>query len=418
VAAAGLAGVLLFLVYGEDVQLERSMCRYLFCSEETLIESGYQAMYRSGQENAKQALEAFREALRRDPASPDRWGDLAGALAQYGQTEQARYCHDRALQLAPNSPQVWLRAANFNFSTGDNRKAVSRYAMVLKLTPVYEPVIFSYYDLMGLPTGEILERGIPADHDVAQSYFRHLLGAGSEQDMDEAWRWVTSQAFADDTLASQYVDMLLGKKRYEEAAARWTQYLGDRAAGYRQSTYLYNSGFEEEPNGSVLDWRLSPTDAVTLELDGSAAHSGSRSLRVEFQGKENLSYGGLSQTTVIRDGTYRFRAYARTEGLSTDRGVMLRVFDVESPGRLDVRTEELTGTNGWKLLEKTFTAGQGTKLIAVQLVREPTLKFDNKFRGTLWLDDVTLERVDGRAGGTAADRVDPKSTEEPRGGRK
>lgn len=392
VAAVSLAGVLLFL--GQ--------------SEAGLIESGYQAMYRSGPQNARQAQDAFREALRRDAASPDRWCDLGGALAQYAQTEQARYCYDRALHLAPNSPQVWLKAANFNFATGDNQKAVSRYARVLQLTPVYEPVVFSYYDLMELPTGEILEKGIPAKREVAQSYFRHLLGAGREREVEEAWRWVTSRSFADDRLAGQYVDTLLGSKRYEDAAAGWKQYLGERAAGYLQSAYLYNGGFEEEPTGSVFDWRLSPAGGVTLEMDGSVVRSGRRSLRVEFGGKENVSQGGVTQRAVVREGAYRLRAYTRTEGLSTDRGLVLRVFDVESPGRLDVRTEELTGTNEWRLLEETFRAGRGTQLIEVQLSREPSLKFDNKIRGTLWLDGVTIERVEGRSGDAAADRSVPR----------
>jgi hypothetical protein len=408
VAAASLAGVLLFMVQTGQAQVEQSMCRYLVCAEETLIESGYQAMYRSGPQNARQALEAFREAVRRDAASPDRWCDLAGALTQYGQTEQAGYCYDRAMQLAPNSPQVWLRAANFSFAAGDNQKAVSRYARVLKLTPVYEPVVFSYYGLMGLPLSEILQHGIPAEREVAQAYFRHLLEVASEQEVGEAWRWVTSRSFADDKLAGQYVDTLLGRNRYEDAAAGWKQYLSGRAVGYRQSSYLYNGDFEEEPTGSVFDWRMSPADGVTLELDRSVSRSGRRSLRVELAGKVNLSYGGVAQRTVVRAGTYRFRAYAKTEGLSTDRGLAVRVFDVESPGRLDVRTEELTGTNEWRLLEQTFTAGQGTRLIEVQLSREPSLKFDNKIRGTLWLDGVRLERVEGRNGDAGADKVFPQ----------
>ena len=397
VAAASLAGVLLFLVLAGDAQVEQSLCRYVVCAEATLTESGYQAMYRSGPENARQALEAFREALRRDAASPDRWCDLAGALAQYDQNEQARYCYDRALQLAPSSPQIWLRAANFSFFEGDNNKAVSQYARVLKLTPVYEPLVFSYYGLMGLPLSEILAHGIPADREVAQSYFRHLLETGSEGEVEEGWRWVTAQSFADDASAGQYVETLLGRKKYEDAAARWKQYLGERATGYLQSNYVYNGDFEAEPTGSVFDWRLNPADGVKLELDGTVAHSGRRSLRVELGGKQNLSYGGVAQRTVIGEGTYRFSAYAKTDGLSTDRGLAVRVVDVELPGRLDVRTEELTGTSDWRLLEKTFAAGQGTKLIEIQLFREPSLKFDNKIQGTLWLDSVRLERVGARA---------------------
>lgn len=80
----------------------------------------------------------------------------------------------------------------------------------------------------------------------------------------------------------------------------------------------------------------------------------------------------------------------------------MRVFDVESPGRLDARAEEVTGSNEWRLLEKTFVVGRGTRLVEVQLSREPSLKFDNKIRGRLWLDSVTLERVEGRNGNPAA----------------
>ncbi len=116
----------------------------------------------------------------------------------------------------------------------------------------------------------------------------------------------------------------------------------------------------------------------------------------------------VAQRTVIREGTYRLRAYAKTEGLSTDRGLSVRVFDVESPGRLDARTEELTGTQEWRLLEKTFRAGRGTRLIEVQLSREPSLKFDDKIRGTLWMDGVTLERLQGRNGDAAADETVPR----------
>lgn len=187
VAAVSLAGILLNLGYAED----------------QLTETGYQAMYSSGAASATRALDAFREALRRDPASPDRWCDLAGALAQYGQNQQARYCYGRALALAPNSPQTWLRAANFSFGAGDNQTALVQYARVLKLTPVYEPVVFSYFGLMGLPLSEILERGIPAEPEVAQAYFRHLLGSASEKEVEEAWRWAAAKSFTDDKLAAE-----------------------------------------------------------------------------------------------------------------------------------------------------------------------------------------------------------------------
>ena len=77
VAGYGLAGVLLHLVYADDPAAEQAACRYLVCTEDRLVEAAFQQMYRSGPENAAGALEGFREALRRDPASPDRWSELA-----------------------------------------------------------------------------------------------------------------------------------------------------------------------------------------------------------------------------------------------------------------------------------------------------------------------------------------------------
>jgi hypothetical protein len=129
---------------------------------------------------------------------------------------------------------------------------------------------------------------------------------------------------------------------------------------------------------------------------------------VELTGKENLSYAGVAQRTVVPEGTYRLRAYAKTDGLSTDRGLVVRIVDAEAPGQLDVHTEELTGTHDWRLLEKTFTVGRGPRLIEIQVSREPSLKFDNKIQGTLWLDGVTLERVEGRNGNVSTDRAIPR----------
>jgi len=159
---------------------------------------------------------------------------------------------------------------------------------------VYEPVVFSYYGLMEMPVTEILERGIPPDRNVAQAYLRHLLGAGTEQEVGQTWGWMTAKSFVDDVLAGQYVERLLAWGRYDDAAAAWRQYLGARADGYMQSSYLYNGGFEEQPTGSVFDWRLSPAEGIKLELDVNVRHSGRQSLRVEFGGKEDLAHGHVA----------------------------------------------------------------------------------------------------------------------------
>jgi hypothetical protein len=83
----------------------------------------------------------------------------------------------------------------------------------------------------------------------------------------------------------------------------------------------------------------------------------------------------------------------RTRELTTDEGLRFHVFDPESGTRLDVYTAQLTGTNDWTPLEKTFTVPPGTNLIAVQVSRIPSEKFDNKIDGEAWVDTVSLTRI-------------------------
>ena len=84
---------------------------------------------------------------------------------------------------------------------------------------------------------------------------------------------------------------------------------------------------------------------------------------------------------------------AKASGITSDRGVALRVFDPDSPSRLDARTAALTGSGDWVPLQAEFEVRPETGLVQLQLCREPSWKFDNKLAGTIWIDDVELIRT-------------------------
>jgi hypothetical protein len=111
---------------------------------------------------------------------------------------------------------------------------------------------------------------------------------------------------------------------------------------------------------------------------------------MRFQTEENLNYSNFSQTAYVRPGRVRFRAYVRTSGITTDKGVGFQIFDPESSARLNVFTEQFTGTSDWQSVEKTFVVPGNTKALTVQVIRQPSMKFDYKIRGTVWIDDVSL----------------------------
>ena len=101
----------------------------------------------------------------------------------------------------------------------------------------------------------------------------------------------------------------------------------------------------------------------------------------------------MAQTIVVQPGDYRFTAWLKTDGITTDEGVRFCLSDVESPERLHKQTEATRGTNDWREIRQDIAVPPHTNLIEVAVCRLPSLKFDNKIGGTVWIDAVSVKRV-------------------------
>jgi hypothetical protein len=137
----------------------------------------------------------------------------------------------------------------------------------------------------------------------------------------------------------------------------------------------------------------SVNEDVKVAIDTATAHSGSRSLRVKFGGKENVAYSHTTQTAFVAPGSYRFQAFVRAQDITTDQGIGFRIFDPEF-GHVDVRTQQIVGTSDWRLVEQIVRVPRETRLLVVAVVRPRSWKFDSHVSGTAWLDDLSLARVE------------------------
>jgi hypothetical protein len=240
-----------------------------------------------------------------------------------------------------------------------------------------------------------LSYGLP-DNRSAKAYLRslYLSSADRTRQADQVWSWAVGRGYVDDALARDYVAFLFKAGHYEAAARSWALYLGDQRGAYLNSDWLYNGDFESEPSGSSFDWRIDTRPGVGAAWDASVSHSGRHSLRIRFEGKENLAFNQIWQTAFVPQGRYRFEAYVRTEAITTDQGVGFHLAGTGGSGRLDVNTDRLVGTNDWKKIEKIVTVPRNVDLLVVQVVRQPSVKFDNQISGTVWIDSVKLIRLD------------------------
>jgi hypothetical protein len=331
------------------------------------------------------AVEMFRQAVAMDPAFPYRWSDLGDAMAAAGNWDVAGYCFRRSVELAPNSPQIAMRAANFHLRQGETDPALRLGATVLRVTPDYDSMVFNSWVRFGGELNQILQIGIGTNARAAEAFFRFLIGANDESRLSQTWRWMESRSFVTRPVATLWAGWLLGRHRESDAFPIWKRYAALNS-GYGVSNWIDNSGFENEPTGQGFDWRIQPSPGVTTGLDTSVVHSGRSSLRIEFDGSENIDYHHVTQRVWLPPGHYRLAAWMRTANLSTDQGLALTLAGASTPA--------LTGTHDWTRVNTEITVPNGTSPGEVQVVRQHSWRFEGGLRGATWIDDVEIRRIE------------------------
>jgi hypothetical protein len=373
---------------------EERLCCY-FADDAAIAQSGYFQSWGGHFEGPGGALARFEDAVRSNPASPYRWCDLAEGFLAAGDAATGQRSIAHAVELGPKLPQILLRAANFEFRTGSEERALHYFARVLAVAPDQDEVVFSSYERMGASTEAVLHEGLPDDRQSALAYFRYLLAGGSVDQTARVWAWMREKSLTDYSATAEYVSFLVAHQMLDAAAAIWAAQLGSREPGYLRSEFLTNGNFVREPSGAPLDWRVVPAAGVQVSRESCDRGPRMRCIKIEFSGSENLEYQQIAQAAVVPPGIYRFTALGRSAGITTDEGVGFRIVDRENSGRLDVRTRQLHGTQGWTDLALDFRVPAGTKLLEVQVYRPKSGGFANRIRGTAWFTDVKLRRLDG-----------------------
>jgi tetratricopeptide (TPR) repeat protein len=346
----------------------------------TLIARAFQQMEEGPAQNLYAARSIFKELLVANPASAEQWSELGAVLVKTGQIVRGQYCYMRAGQLAPQSAETDLAIANFHIDVQDPQGALPYLGKILDHTDLYDDTVFIHLDASKLNFDEIVANGGMPGVRPGRSYFRRLLSRGDLENSRRAWAWMKRYS-PDNQLADEYVNFLVTKGLPEEARAVWASQLGEADPREGKGQLVSNGGFEKEPSGAFFDWRVSPRAHVAVSRDENIYHSGHASLRIDFDGEENLDYRGVSQRVFLRPGMYRVEAFVRTKGITTDEGVALRVRNAQ--------TEKLIGNSDWKRLETTF-AVPAPKVVEIQVVRHSSLRFDSKIAGSVWIDDVSL----------------------------
>jgi hypothetical protein len=336
-------------------------------------------------------------SVRLGPERAINWANLGGAYELGQRIADATRAYERAVALFPKSPQINWQFANFLIRQGNVSGAVAPLREAILGDPGLRIGAFDIAWRSGIPAADVLE--FAGDRpDILSAYLDYLVETRRLDAAAVVWtRLMASPSAADFDAAFRYFDALLLARRVDGMLAVWSDLARHDPARIPRrpgnANLVFDGGFEGPILNGGFGWRTSPIEGAVVSFDDRLAHGGSRSLMIRFDGKHNLEFANVVQFVSAEPGcVYKFIGYARTEGITTDSGPRIVVYDALDHAALWVESENLVGTAGWTEQEISFRTSAKTRLIVVQIVRPPSRKLDNLIVGTLWLDDFSLTR--------------------------
>jgi tetratricopeptide (TPR) repeat protein len=343
----------------------------------------------------QQAILYYRRATTIDPKPARYWLDLAEAYETAGNAAQAEDAFRKAQQDYPISADVAWRFGNFLLRQGREQEAFQQIDRAVSTDRKLTPLALSLCWRSTQDIDLILRAALPADPDVDWDAIRFFVDLSQPDAAIAVWKrlLVDSPVFPI-SRALPLVDMLIGAKRADDAETVWQRALSVAGVAPPPGTphsLVWDGGFEAALLNGGFAWRYRPIQGAQMDLDEENVHSGSRSLRVVFDGSENVDFANLWQIVIVQPNTrYSFSAYLRTEELTTESAIRFEISDANNPADLHVLTSGAIGTQPWTLDGIGFTTGSTTRLLLISLRRTRSTMLANKVRGTAWVDDVSL----------------------------
>jgi hypothetical protein len=357
--------------------------------EAELLKNYPKAMYAHGlsawaRQDPVTADRFFRQTVSKDVLFIDGWLRLAEAEEEMGHKEKAK------------------KILTF---TIDHTKCVSRWKwsqMVLARELGMEEVVYRNANYL-------LSRGV-LEQDTLQFLHTHLGGNASavvsildEEHLDDylewlmnwsmteeslsVWRTMTAFSTPENETALRFSNFLLHNKHITESRDIWRKFTG--VSG------LTNPGFETELTVRGFDWcHWKEKDGIFEVMRvNHDTWKGDYALRVNFSGRENIAFHHVYQIITAEPKTkYRLTYAWKSQGITTNQGPFIEVYGFDKEG-LYKAGPMITGTQKWREVSIEFDMPEGCRAAVVRLRRLPSRRFDSKIRGTLWLDDFRLEKI-------------------------
>ncbi len=303
-----------------------------------------------------------------------------------------------ALKLAPNYTVVHWRLANVLVRQGKLGKSLSEFRAANASSSALLP---SSLDLVWkVSSGNLAAaQAITPDNAKSKIFLTQFL---IQQSRAAEAAGVFSSIDPDERLAqpesSSIIGSLIAGGHTELARYLWADTVSrGETKRHNGASTIWNGGFETDINDKFaqFDWAIGPSAYARSSVSREVAHSGERSLRLDFSGRDTTRLDDeVSQRLLVRPGAqYKLEFFVRTEGLVTPEGPRIVVTLSQSSPAIASSEPMPAGSNDWRRESISFVAPASSRSVVIAIRRIPRFSYDDPTKGTIWFDDFSLTEL-------------------------
>ena len=340
----------------------------------------------------KEALKYLKQAIGRNPLEQQYYLNLAKILYRMGEKNASEQALEKAILVFPVSYQGRWVSGNLLLQQGVIEKALPHFTYILMHYPNRSNLVYDLLFRAINDTDFILEKLVPKDASSMNQYLVYLYEIGNKESAKKAWGKRASYGIKNSrTETLRHIEFLITQGDLNEAFQVWrTRLQEERLSIPSDGNLITNGGFEtKEILGGGFDWKMINVPGAEVSFDHSIAFEGKSSLKIVFNGKENVDFRHVYQYVSLKPNSeYILKAYMKTNAVTTKSGLK---FEISGVGpAFSGASESLIGENGWRELMVAFRTPPQSQGGVVRVRREKTDKFDRFISGTVWLDNFSL----------------------------
>jgi tetratricopeptide (TPR) repeat protein len=318
---------------------------------------------------------------------------LASVKEAEGDRAAAEAALRDAARLAPNDRDVHYRLANVLLRQAKLAPAIDEFRVAVDKNPAALPATLDLIWQVSRGNVEAVETVAGSDPKRRLLLAQFLVRQSRIAEAATLFRGIDRATRLASMESAQLLNALVGANQTALAHELWAGLVSEPGT---PESLIYNGGFESDifKNFSQFDWTFGRSEAVRLSIDRAVAHGGSRSLKVEFGGRDTTALNDeIRQLVVVRPGArYRVECYIKSDRLVTPEGPRVVVTD-RAGAWLAASDAVAAGTSDWQPVSFTFAApavGAAASAVYVSVKRKPKYSYDDPTKGTVWLDDFLM----------------------------